>query len=131
MLKEFKAFVLRGNLIELAVAFIMGLAFAAVVDSFVADIITPIIGGIFQQPDFSGLGLEIGRSTITYGAFLNALLTFMIVAIVMFMIVKVYSRAIGVKAASTKACPFCLTQVPLGASRCSACTSTLEDVAGR
>jgi len=125
MLKEFKAFILRGNLIELAVAFVLGVAFAAVVGSFVADIITPMIGAIFHQPDFSRLHIDIGRSAIAYGRFLNALLTFLIVAVVMFAIVQLYNRAIGVKAATTKECPFCLTKVPLGARRCAACTSEL------
>lgn len=127
MLKEFKAFILRGNLIELAVAFVMGLAFADLVGSFVKDVITPLIAAVFQQPDFGRLTLKIGRSTIAYGAFLNALLTFLIVAFVMFMIVKAYNRAIGVKAATTKGCPLCLTNVPVGATRCPACTSPLED----
>src|SRR5512144_2060075 len=71
MLKEFKAFILKGNLVEIAVAFIMALAFAAMVASFVADIITPIIAAIFGQPDFSSLKIDIGDSAITYGKFLN------------------------------------------------------------
>jgi large conductance mechanosensitive channel len=125
MFKEFKAFIMKGNLIEIAVAFIMGLAFAAVVASFVADIITPIIGAVFGQPDFSALKLDIGKGAITYGKFLNVLLTFVVVAFVMFMIVKAYNR-VAPKVASTKDCPFCLTAVPLEASRCAACTSQLE-----
>jgi large conductance mechanosensitive channel len=126
MLKEFKAFIMKGNLVEIAVAFIMALAFAAVVASFVADIITPIIGAIFGQPDFSALKLDIGKSAIAYGNFLNALLTFVVVAFVMFMVVKAYNRISGPKAATTKECPFCMTAVPLRATRCSACTSQLE-----
>ena len=125
MLKEFKAFIMKGDLVEIAVAFIMALAFAAVVASFVADIITPIIAAIFGQPDFSKLKIDIGESAITYGNFLNALLTFVVVALVMFMIVKAYNRLTGPKAATTKDCPFCLTAVPLAATRCSACTSQL------
>jgi large conductance mechanosensitive channel len=126
MLKDFKAFIMKGNLVEIAVAFIMALAFAAVVASFVADIITPIIGAIFGQPDFSALKIDVGESAITYGNFLNALLTFVVVAFVMFMIVKAYNRATGPKAATTKECPFCMTSIPIAASRCSACTSQLE-----
>jgi large conductance mechanosensitive channel len=126
MLKEFKAFIMKGNLVEIAVAFIMALAFAAVVASFVADIITPIIAAIFGQPDFSALKLDIGKSAITYGKFLNVLLTFVVVAFVMFMVVKAYNRISGPKAATTKDCPFCMTAVPLAATRCSACTSQLE-----
>jgi len=126
MLKEFKAFIMKGNLVEIAVAFIMALAFAAVVASFVADIVTPIIAAIFGQPDFSSLKIDIGDSAITYGNFLNAVLSFVIVAFVMFMVVKAYTRVAGEKAATTKDCPFCKTAVPLEASRCAACTSQLE-----
>jgi large conductance mechanosensitive channel len=129
MLKEFKALIMRGSLVEIAVAFILGLAFAGVVTSFVKDIITPIIGAIFGQPDFSALKIDIGKSAITYGSFLNAVLTFVIVAFVMFMIVRAYNRMTGPKAAATKACPFCLTALPLAATRCSACTSQLEGAA--
>jgi large conductance mechanosensitive channel len=129
MFKEFKAFIMKGNLVEIAVAFVIGLAFAAVVASFVKDIITPIIGAIFGQPDFSALKIDIGKSAITYGDFLNALLTFVVVALVMFMIVKAYNRMTGPKVATTKDCPFCLTAVPLAATRCSACTSQLESAA--
>lgn len=107
-------------------AFVLGLAFAAVVQSLVADVITPIIAAIFQQPDVGGLQIPIGRSAITYGNFPNAVLSFLIVAFVMFLMVHLYNRAIGVKAATTKGCPFCLTKVPLGASRCPSCTSGLD-----
>jgi large conductance mechanosensitive channel len=127
MLKDFKAFITRGNLVELAVAFVLGLAFAAVVDSLVSDIITPLIAAVFHQPDFSGLHIDIGTTTIAYGRFLNALLTFVTVAFAMFLIVRLYNRALEPKASNTKACPFCLTNVPVGASRCSACTSALHD----
>jgi large conductance mechanosensitive channel len=126
VIKEFKDFVMKGNLVEIAVAFIMALAFAAVVSSFVTDIITPIIGAIFGQPDFSALKIDIGKSAITYGNFLNAILTFLLVAVVMFLVVKAYNRIADPKAATTRDCPFCLTAVPLAASRCSACTSQLE-----
>ena len=126
MLKEFKDFIMRGNLIEIAVAFVMALAFAAVVASFVADIVTPIIAAIFGQPDFSELKIDIGDSAITYGNFLNALITFLIVAFVMFLIVKAYNRVTRPKAATTMSCPFCLTDVAIEATRCPNCTSQLE-----
>lgn len=126
MLKEFKAFILKGNLVEIAVAFIMALAFAAVVASFVADIITPIIAAIFGQPDFSSLKIDIGDSAITYGKFLNAVITFLIVAFVMFLIVKAYNRMSGPKAATTKACTFCRTDIAVDATRCPNCTSELQ-----
>jgi large conductance mechanosensitive channel len=126
MLKEFKAFILKGNLIEIAVAFIVALAFAAVVASFVVDIVTPIIAAIFGQPDFSSLKIDIGDSAISYGKFLNAVITFLIVAFVMFLIVKAYSRMSRPKAATTKSCPFCKTDIALDATRCPNCTSELQ-----
>ena len=126
MLKEFKDFLMKGNLVEIAVAFIMALAFAAVVASFVADIITPIIGAIFGQPDFSRLQIDIGESAIRYGSFLNVLLTFVVVALVMFLIVKAYNRMSGPKDPTTKDCPYCASAIPVAAGRCPNCTSQLE-----
>ncbi|MGH2637493.1 MAG: large conductance mechanosensitive channel protein MscL [Actinomycetota bacterium] len=126
MLKEFKAFLMRGNLIEIAVALVMALAFSAVVSSFVADIITPMIGAIFGQPDFSRLKIDVGEGAITYGNFLNAVITFLIVAVAMFLIVRASNRITGPKAATTKACPFCKTDVAADATRCPNCTSPLE-----
>jgi large conductance mechanosensitive channel len=126
MLKEFKDFIMKGNLVEIAVAFVMGLAFAAVVASFVADIITPIIAAIFGQPDFSGLKIDVGESAITYGDFLNAVITFVIVAMVMFLIVKAYNRMSEPRPATTKGCPFCRTDIPVEATRCPNCTSELR-----
>ena len=126
MLREFRDFIMKGNLIEIAVAFVMALVFAAVVASFVEDIVTPIIAAIFGQPDFSGLKIDIGDSAITYGHFLNALITFLIVAFVMFLIVKAYNRVTKPKTATTKACPFCLTDIAIEATRCPNCTSQLE-----
>jgi large conductance mechanosensitive channel len=128
MLKEFRAFILRGNLVEIAVAFIMALAFAAVVASFVGDIVTPIIAAIFGQPDFSSLKIDIGESAISYGKFLNAVITFLIVASVMFLIVKAYNRMTGPKAATTRSCPFCKTDIALDAIRCPSCTSEVQPV---
>ena len=84
----------------------MALAFAAVVASFVTDIVTPIIAAIVGQPDFSSLKVDIGESAISYGNFLNAVITFLIVGFVMFLIVKAYNRMSGTKAATTTSCPF-------------------------
>jgi large conductance mechanosensitive channel len=126
MLKEFREFIMRGNLIEIAVAFIMALAFAAVVASFVEDIVTPIIAAIFGAPDFNDLRIDIGDSAITYGNFLNALFTFVIVAFVMFLIVKAYNRVSEPKAATTKSCPYCKTDIAIEATRCPNCTSQLD-----
>jgi large conductance mechanosensitive channel len=129
MLKEFKAFIMRGNLVEIAVGLVLALAFAAVVASFVSDIITPIIAAIFGQPDFSSLKIDIGETAITYGRFLNALISFLLVAFVMFLIVKAYNRMAGPKDATTRPCPYCKTDIALDATRCPNCTSQLEGVA--
>jgi large conductance mechanosensitive channel len=93
MLKEFKEFVSKGNLIDLAVAVILGLAFNTVVQSVVADVFTPIIAAIFGQPDFSSITISIGDSEILIGNFLNAVISFLIVAFVLFLVVKAYNRA--------------------------------------
>ncbi|MGI8615493.1 MAG: large conductance mechanosensitive channel protein MscL [Actinomycetota bacterium] len=92
MLKEFKEFVSRGNLVELAVAVVLGLAFAAVVNSLVADVITPLIAAIFGEPDFSAITIPIGDSEILIGNFLNALISFLIVTFVLFLVIKAYNR---------------------------------------
>ena len=90
--KEFKDFISRGNLVELAVAFVLGLAFAALVTSLVEDIFTPIIAAIFGQPDFSSMSITLGDSEILYGSFLNAVINFLVVAFVLFLVVKAYNR---------------------------------------
>ena len=97
MIKEFKDFALKGNLIEIAVGLILALAFFAVVTSFVDDIINPIIGAIFGQPDFSALTIDIGDAEIRYGAFINALINILIVAFVLFLIVKAANRLLPKK----------------------------------
>lgn len=99
MLKEFKEFILEGDLVEIAIGLILALYVKTVVDSLVADIITPIVGAIFGQPDFSSLVLELGDGKIMYGKFLNAVISFVIVGFVLFMIVKAYNTA---KAAFSK-----------------------------
>jgi large conductance mechanosensitive channel len=93
MFKEFKNFLFRGNLLDLAMAVILGGAFGAVVASLVKDVITPLIAAIGGQPDFSGLVIDVGDGQLAYGNFLNALLSFVIVAAVMFVILKAASRA--------------------------------------
>lgn len=97
MIKEFKDFVMKGNLLELAVAFIMGVAFAAVVTSFTADVITPIVAAVVGQPDFSSLTINIGDSAIFYGSFLNTVITFVIVAFVLFLIIKAVNTLVAEK----------------------------------
>ncbi|GAB4305186.1 MAG: large conductance mechanosensitive channel protein MscL [Candidatus Bipolaricaulota bacterium] len=140
--KEFKAFIVKGNLVQIAVAFIMGVAFGAVVSSFVNDLIMPIIGKLVGNVDFANLYVNLsgqtyesaaaaraaGAAAIYYGAFINAVVNFLIIAAVVFLIVKAYGRLEKPKVApapTTKECPFCKTQIPLEATRCPNCTSEL------
>jgi large conductance mechanosensitive channel len=104
--KEFRAFLLRGNIVELAVAFVIGVAFAAVVTAFVADIITPIIAAIFGKPDFSGLTFTINGSVFRYGSFLNAIISFVaIAAAVFFFVVKPMDMIAARRRAGTEEAP--------------------------
>ena len=102
ILEEFKAFLMRGNLIELAVAFVLGLAFAALVTAFVADLITPIVAAIFGKPDFSSLDFTINGSRFAYGDFLNALLTFVSIAAAIFFFVVKPMEAITARRATRR-----------------------------
>ena len=125
MISEFRAFILRGNLVDLAVAVVIGTAFAAVVNAVVKDLVTPLIAAIGGEPDFAGLKFEINGSQFLYGDFLNALITFLsIAAAIYFMVVVPYERfqaRLGVDS-DTKTCEHCLSTVPVAARRCSQCT---------
>lgn len=128
MWKEFKEFIAKGNVLDLSVAVLLGAAFGALVKSFTEDILTPIIG-LFGNVDFSGLAITIGNANIKYGLFINALVNFLIVAGILFLIVKAYNRMKGparAPEAVTKDCPYCLSTIPKGATRCPACTSELS-----
>jgi large conductance mechanosensitive channel len=139
MLKGLRDFLLRGNLIELAVAFVMGLAFAGTVTAFVKDLVTPLIAALFGKPDFSGLTFTINNSRFLYGDFLNALLSFVLVgtAVYFFVVVPVKAimersnRAAAPAAPVTRQCPECLSEIPIAARRCAHCTATLVMAAGR
>lgn len=100
MLKEFKEFISKGNLVEIAVALTLALAFAGLVTSFTENLISPIIGAIFGQPNFDSLVIEMGDAELRYGAFLTTLLNFLIVAFVLFLVVKAYNRAFPKKEAA-------------------------------
>jgi large conductance mechanosensitive channel len=132
ILKEFRAFILRGNLVDLAVAVVIGTAFTAVVAALVKDIITPLIAAIFGKPSFAGLAFTINGSRFAYGDFLNALLTFLIIAAVVFFLVlkpvnilMARRRAEEEVESPTRDCPECLSEIPLNARRCAFCTSQL------
>ena len=127
-MKGFREFITRGNLVELAVAVVIGTAFTAVVAALVADVITPLIAAIFGKPDFSSLTFTINHSTFRYGAFFNALISFLIIAaVVYFLIVKpmaaLLARSTRVKEATERDCPECLSSIPIAARRCKYCTA--------
>jgi len=144
MLKEFKEFAMRGNMVDMAVGIVIGAAFGKIVSSLVSDVLMPPIGKLLGGVDFSNLFLNLsggsypsvaaakaaGAATINYGVFLNAVIDFVIVAIVLFMIVKAMNAMKRAEAApapppATKDCPYCLSAIPPKATRCPACTSTL------
>ena len=129
MLKEFRSFLLRGNLVDLAVAVVVGAAFGAVVTALVADLITPLIAAVGGKPDFGDLAFTIHNSTFKYGHFLNALISFLIIAaVVFFLVVKPMSSLMERLQTSppveeeTRECPACLSQIPYAARRCAFCT---------
>jgi large conductance mechanosensitive channel len=130
ILKEFRAFILRGNLVDLAVAVVIGTAFTAVITALVRDLITPLVAAIFGEPLFDTLSFSINGSRFAYGDFLNAALTFLIVAaVVFFLVVKPVNLLLARMRTEpdvdshTRGCPECLSQIPVAARRCAFCTS--------
>ncbi len=133
-LNEFKEFALRGNVMDLAVGVIIGAAFQAIINSLVQDVISPLIG-LFANTDLSYLSANVGGVEIRYGAFLTAVINFVIMAVLIFLLVKAMNKLadLGKKktpeapaAPTTKVCPYCMSEIPLGATRCPHCTSVLE-----
>ena len=138
MLTDFKKFILRGNVVDLAVAVVVGLAFAAVVTAFVNDLITPLIAAIFGKPNFSNLYFTLNHSKFRYGSFINALLSFLVIATVVFFAVVVPLTALMRRLnvlpkdepePETHACPECLSDIPVAARRCAFCTSEVTAAA--
>jgi large conductance mechanosensitive channel len=130
VIKEFRDFLMRGNIVDLAVAVVIGAAFNALVQSLVADLLTPLIGAIFGKQDFSALTFTINDSVFSYGNFLNALISFVTVAVaIFFFVVKPMNRLTArmrpaeAEPEATKLCPECLSAIPAGANRCMYCTS--------
>ena len=119
--RDFQAFALRANLLELAVAFVLGVAFAAVVQSLVDDVLMNLIAAVFGEPDFSNLTFALGDAEIRYGRFLTALVTFLIVAFVLFLLVRLIERVMRPRV-DERDCPYCLTTIPTAARVCAACT---------
>jgi large conductance mechanosensitive channel len=129
LLQDFKKFLMRGNLVELAVAFIIGAVFAVLVKAFIADLITPIIALIVGEPNFGALHFTINHSQFAYGDFLNNLVTFITTAaVVFFFVVKPYNALMARRPSeepNTKECPECTTAIPIKARRCPQCTAPL------
>ena len=132
-MKDFRAFLLRGNVVDLAVGVVIGVAFAALVTSFVGDLITPLLAAIFGEPDFSNLTFTINDSQFRYGAFLNALIAFVMIAAVLFFLVIRPVNALMARRktepdveAMTRECPECLSEIPVGARRCAFCTAEVS-----
>ena len=145
MFKEFKTFAMRGNVVDMAVGIIIGAAFGKIVASFVKDIIMPPIGLLLGDVDFSNLFVnlsegsyatlaqaqEAGAATLNYGAFINTVVDFLIVAFAIFIVIRQMNRLKKPEEAApaeptTKDCPFCLSAIPIKASRCPSCTSELQ-----
>lgn len=160
IIKEFEKFALRGNLVDLAIGFTVGAAFTAIAQSLVDDIIMPVVGYLMGGSDFADLFILMqagpeapppyptladaqaaGAVTINYGIFINSILAFLVVAIVMFFLIRAINRVdqamkdeSGIpekpEERSTKKCPYCVSNIPCEATRCPQCTSQLEPVAG-
>ncbi len=143
MLKEFKAFIMKGNVVDLAVAVIIGAAFGAIITSLVNDIIMPLIGQLLGKVNFTDLFISLsgtpyksladakaaGAATVNYGVFINTIISFLIIAFVIFLVVKALNsmrKAPAPAAPNTKDCPYCHTEIPLQATRCPHCTSQLQ-----
>jgi large conductance mechanosensitive channel len=133
MLKGFKEFVLRGNVVDLAVAVVIGGAFGAIVTALVKDLLTPLIAALVGKPDFSALTFTLNNSKFLYGDFLNAVVSFVLIAAAIYFFIVVPVNAINARtrkpappaAPATKECPECLSAIPIGARRCAYCTSVI------
>jgi large conductance mechanosensitive channel len=129
MLKEFRDFVMRGNVLDLAIAVILGVAFGAIITSLVNDILMPLIGIAMGGVDFAALTYQVGEAVVYYGKFIQAIINFLIIAFVIFLLIRNINRfkkkepAPVPAAPATKECPHCFTSIPIKATRCPNCTS--------
>lgn len=130
LIRDFKTFLLRGNVVDLAVAVVIGAAFGAVVTALVTDLLTPLVAAIFGQPDFSNLAFHWNSSTFLYGDFINAVIAFVLLAAAVFFVVVKPMEVLIQRSRkeppidpTTKKCPECLSEIPLAARRCAFCTS--------
>lgn len=130
-MKGFRDFLLRGNVVDLAIAVVIGVAFGAIVTAFVRDLVTPLIAAIGGKPNFSALNFTINQSKFLYGDFINAVVSFLIIAaVIYFLVVRPYTTLMErFKPAPTPApvhdCPYCTSSIPIAATRCPFCTSQL------
>jgi large conductance mechanosensitive channel len=138
MLSDFKKFVLRGNVVDLAVAIVVGTAFTAMVAAFVKDFITPLIAAIFGKSDFSSLYFTVHNSRFNYGSFINTVVSFLIIATVVFFAVVLPINALMKRLnmlpneepePETRECPECLSEIPVAAHKCAYCTSVVTTAA--
>jgi large conductance mechanosensitive channel len=134
MLKGFRQFVLRGNVVDLAVGVVIGAAFGTVVTAFVKDLLTPFLAALVGKPDFSALQFTINSSTFLYGDFLNALISFLLIAAAVYFFVVTPVNALVSRARkqppadpTTKKCPECLSEIPIDARRCAFCASVVGE----
>jgi large conductance mechanosensitive channel len=137
ILTEFKEFALEGNVLELAIAFILGLYFKQVVDALVNGVILAFVAAVFGEPSFDDLTFNVGDGVILYGTFLTAIITFLIVAAALFLIIKARDSAIDMskkgkpgEPPEKRDCPLCFTEVPAKATRCPACTGEIQPLVG-
>jgi len=142
MLKEFREFAMRGNVIDLAVGIIIGAAFGKIVSSFVGDILMPILGALLGKMDFSNLFINLsginyptiaaakaaGAATLNYGLFINAVVDFLIVALAIFLLIRQINKLKkpGIENPTTRGCPYCYSKIDIRATKCPACTSVID-----
>jgi large conductance mechanosensitive channel len=136
VLNDFKRFLLRGNVVDLAIAVVIGAAFGAVIAAFVKDLLTPLIAAIGGNQDFSALTFTVNGSTFRYGDFINAVIAFVIIAAVVFFLIIVplnklisRSRKEPTRDPTTRKCPECLSEIPIAATRCAYCTTEVPALA--
>ncbi len=135
-LNEFKAFILRGNVVDLAIAVVIGAAFSGIVTALVKDLITPLIAALGGQPDFSALTFTINKSKFLYGDFINSLVSFLIIAaVIFFLVIKPLNLLLSRRKQelppdpTTRECPYCLSEIPIKATRCAFCTAEVPAAA--
>jgi large conductance mechanosensitive channel len=137
MLRGFRQFVFRGNVVDLAVAVVIGAAFGAVVTAFVKDLLTPLIAALFGKPDFSALRFTVNRSEFLFGDFLNTVISFLLVAVAIYFFIIVPMNALTARLKrgeappdpTTRQCPECLSEIPIAARRCAHCASPVTSSA--